>query len=574
MTRNSIFAFIHDLGFARLIDCIQEDHANELGVQEALSAIMMVDPQTGRKVLLEPDLFPFRARNIEIAANIRDWLFGESQLSLPGSEGGYPREWNPWAQVLGVNTIPTNANESIESVMQAARAEASSTHWSDVYAHALRHMDLFDIESLLEQVLEALPASQRKAWMDRNVEEILAGGIRRRPVERLAAVVADDLVVAQRRTRSSSPKPGSPSPQRRSGRNIPRRATPTVPEEEDTQGLGDDSPTPHTGIKRTPILNLGPGDENEQEDSDDELYRLPPPLKPKAPYIPKPKPHGDPSTTDAMYNELLEESTDLLVTQNELEAVITNLMEDLADVHQQLDEESQLQKPRHCPICGVYLLDEEAERLHMAKHRDELNKCREKHGLKPYGVHPVSVAEKKRGRKPRPKSPPEERSNSTRSRSREPESPRDGYPPIRKEPLFGDLSSSPEEATGLGIFFGSSPADFEEEHFTPPTSPDPLATSTPPPRPKSTSRGSSKRSSSRKDSPSPNTSPSTRSSKRRVLKAVEIPVETPVADEDSDLSNIVVQSRSTPTRGLKRKGPSALEEFLNTRGQPAKRRRR
>ena len=583
MTRNSILALIHDHGFTRLVDCIQEDHAKELGVQNALSAIKKVDPQTGEKVLLEPDFWYGFMNHAVVAANVRDWLFGESQLSLPPSKGGYPRRWRAWAQWLDVDTIPANADLSIESIMHAAHSEASITHWKEGYTRALRHIDLFDIESLVEQVLEGLSPSRRNFWMNHNVEAILAKGRRPRPTERLAAVVADELAAERRREREASEtsqNEDSPPLQRRPGAQTDRRTTPVLPEEDDTQGLDDDSPTPHTGIRRTPSLDLGLEQESEQEDSEDELYRVTPPLKTKP--LSKPKTRGDPSTSESMYNDLLEENTDLLVTQGELEAMITNLMEELAEAQQQLDEEAQLQKPRPRPICGIHLLDEEAERLHMAKHRDELNKCIEKNGLKSYGIDAVSFAEKQRGRKPRFKSPQERRSNSSNSQSRErereresQESPQDEYPPIRKEPMFGDLSSS-EEATGLGIDFGSSsqPDDFEKEHFTPPTSPDPLVTYTPPPRPRSTSRGSSKRSSSRKESPSLRGSPATRSTRQRVLKAVVIPVEAPVVDEDSELSNIVVQSRATPKRGLKRKGPSALEEFLDTRGQSPKRRKR
>jgi hypothetical protein len=528
---------------------------------------MTADPQTGEKVLLEPELWYGFMNNTVVATNVRDWLFGESQLSLPPSESGYPREYKAWALELVGDTIPTDARESVDSVMHAARSEPSTVHWSGVYTRALRHLDLFDIESLLEGVLQTLSPSQLKTWTNCQVEEIVADGRRQRPTEALAAAVADALIAEQRRKRRNDQTPDSPSPQRRSGRNAPRRTTPSLPEEDNTQGLDDDSPTPHTGIKRTPSLDHGSGEKDAQDDSEDELYRVTPPLKPTT--------HGDPSISESAYNDLLEENTDLLVTQGELEAMITNLMEDLADAQQGLDEEAQWQKPRPCPICCIHLLDEEAERLHMAKHREELNKCREKNGLKPYGIDPVSVAEKQRGRKSCPKSPEGGRTNSAKTQSSERESPQDGYPPIRKEPLFGDLSS-PEEATGWGIYFGSSPEpnDFEEEHLTPPTSPDPLVTYTPPPRPRSTSRGSSKRSSSRKESPSPKDGLSTRSTRQRVLKAVEIPAETPVVDEDSDLSNIVVQSCATPKRGLKRKGPSALEEFLNTRGQPPKRRKR
>jgi hypothetical protein len=61
---------------------------------------------------------------------------------------------------------------------------------------------------------------------------------------------------------------------------------------------------------------------------------------------------------------------------------------------------------------------------------------------------------------------------------------------------------------------------------------------------------------------------------KKVLESVEVPVDTPMVDGDEILSDIVVQPPVAPKRGRKRKEPSALIEFLNTRGQTTKRRKR
>ena len=110
------------------------------------------------------------------------------------------------------------------------------------------------------------------------------------------------------------------------------------------------------------------------------------------------------------------------------------LQDDVGNLQTQVDDAKRRRRPGHCLICGHKFVDEEDERVHMAEHQRELDECRKKRGLKPYGFKQSPSLPRKRKRTS--KSPtPSEHSNSKRgSPSSGPNSDTQSSPPPRKRP--------------------------------------------------------------------------------------------------------------------------------------------
>ena len=144
--RTSIFGFLHDHGAGRLMDCLQEDHASEPGVQEALSAIIDVDPSTGERILYARHPMFQPGYHQIVARNVRNWLAGEDQLSFDRFVAGSTPSKAAWADALHDEPIPKDDHESRGTIWDARR----TNEWDLVYRRNLRHIDLFGIEDLVE----------------------------------------------------------------------------------------------------------------------------------------------------------------------------------------------------------------------------------------------------------------------------------------------------------------------------------------------------------------------------------------------------------------------------------------
>lgn len=489
-----IIKFLRYHGLRRLVECLQQRHNTEAGVLEALTDIVDTDSQTREMILYQPGPRERPDHHKLVAANVSSWLIGARKLSFPRAKKGFTSSQEPWA-ALSTEIAPSTGNQSFGSIVNAINCVPAS--WDIAYKRCLRHVGIFGVEDLIKEFLQSMTDADRSVWMEAISDDWIERGKRHDPVKRLAAVIADALTAAQRSTRGIETI-WYPLPRRQGeASSIPRGPIRVPSVKENTQNPANQTGGTQTQPPGTSNLELPPVQVGVLDDADS-LYRVTPPRKSSQS---KPKPGPAPVTSDAeraRYRSLEAENTTLVVTQAELEETISYLMDDIAELQDQLEEDTRKRKPRYCRICGQHLVDEEAERLHMKKHRDELNKCREKNGLSPYGVDLSSPSSK--GRRSKSSSPKSSSPSDGLTRKKKPKRLKESISKAGESPgPLGESSIPPSDPVGLGITMEDPPSRTDhplEANVAPITSPDPLAEDAPPARPKTPGRRPSKGSNS------------------------------------------------------------------------------
>ena len=557
---NSIFAFLHDHGLRRLVDCLQEEHGDEPGVREALLTILDTDEQTGESILYEVDPKLLARKNRAIATNVRDWLLG-SELSFP--ETKFTASKDPWAGLAG-EEIPKDQQNSMNSIVVAIKDVPIC--WNIAYQRALRHVEFYSLEDMIEALFEGIEEPRLSLWMKLSAEDMMRYGRRRQPAERVIAFIIDNIVFGERESRRLIVYDTSNTLM------VRHIKTPK------TQQSKSNSKRPH------PIMVPPPEGQKQRSGADNHNRGRAKKSSPAAQEL---------ATVEALYLDLLKDSEGQRLENVELEEMISHLLEEIADLQDQVDMEADdsQQQERDCPICGQFLSDEKNERVHMKLHREEINECRKKNKRSPLpGSRSPAGLRKRRSEPSKSSSPSSKRGDSPKDRRRTELKPRrerrslsgidkkgrkyssksrnpssKGYSPrnggakvvqsieeldgqsTQQRPATGNAAAPINDPAGLGIWIPLAQAPLEAND----------ALSRPPVMPGSTR---------------PLVGPTKPKAKKRTLKAVEVSPPIPEGDDEGDGPDIVVGRVQVPgvtfdpdvllTRPKKRSVGQAFVEFM------------